>query len=87
MKTFLKTGLFLLVAAAPGQLLACATCYGGNIDTPMTQGMNAGIFTLLGVIGVMIGTFLTLLICAIRKSEAVEAAAQKNLPTPEPAKV
>lgn len=87
MKTFLKAVLFVLVAVAPGKLLACATCYGGNIDTPMTEGMNAGIFTLLGVIGIMIGTFVTLLVCAIRKSEAVEAAAQKNLPTPEPAKV
>jgi len=33
----------------PASLLACATCYGAS-DSPMAQGMNWGIFTLLGVI-------------------------------------
>jgi hypothetical protein len=31
-------------------VLACATCYGAS-DSPLAQGMNWGIATLLGVIG------------------------------------
>jgi hypothetical protein len=40
---------FLLAALSPAPLFACATCYGAS-DSPMAQGMNWGIFTLLGVI-------------------------------------
>lgn len=85
MKSLLKI-LLLLVVASPAKLLACATCY-GNVDTNMTEGMNWGIFTLMAVIGTVLAAFLTFLIYAIRKSEALEAAAQKNPASPEPAKV
>jgi hypothetical protein len=33
--------------------LACATCYGAS-DSPLAQGMNWGIATLLGVIGAVL---------------------------------
>ncbi len=33
----------------PASLLACATCYGAS-DSPLAQGMNWGIMTLLGVV-------------------------------------
>ena len=36
--------------AAQSSALACATCYGAS-DSPLAQGMNWGIATLLGVIG------------------------------------
>jgi hypothetical protein len=36
--------------AAKSSALACATCYGAS-DSPLAQGMNWGIVTLLGVIG------------------------------------
>ncbi len=39
-----------LVVAAKSSALACATCYGAS-DSPLAQGMNWGIATLLGVIG------------------------------------
>ena len=70
--------LFLLALAvlAPMPTFACATCYGGNIDSPMADGMNWGIFTLMGVIGTVLATFLTFLIYIIRKSEALNAAAE-----------
>jgi hypothetical protein len=45
----------------------------------MADGMNWGIFTLLGVVGAVAGSFLFLLIHLIRKSEAMTAAAEKNL--------
>jgi len=40
----------VLVVAAKSSALACATCYGAS-DSPLAQGMNWGIVTLLGVIG------------------------------------
>jgi hypothetical protein len=40
---------FAFIMAAPS-LFACAACAGGKIDSEMTQGMNAGIFALLGVV-------------------------------------
>ena len=71
--------LFALAVFAPAKVLACAACYGGNIDSPMTDGMNWGILTLLCVLGAVLATALTLLIYFIRKSEALNAAAeQKN---------
>jgi hypothetical protein len=85
-KSLLKTVL-LLTSLAPAKIFACAACYGGDIDSPMATGMNWGIFTLLAVIVPVLGAFLTFLIYAIRKSEAVEAAAQKNSLTPEALKL
>jgi heme/copper-type cytochrome/quinol oxidase subunit 2 len=68
--------LLALAILAPSQVYACATCYGGNIDSPMADGMNWGIFTLMGVIGTVLATFLTFLIYIIRKSEALNATAE-----------
>jgi hypothetical protein len=38
--------------ALPRAAAACATCYGAA-DSPMTQGMNNGILTLIAVVGVV----------------------------------
>jgi len=73
----LRPGKFILLALAlllPSRLFACATCYGANIDDRMADGMNWAILTLGVIITVVLGSFLTFLIYAIRKSEAVEAA-------------
>jgi heme/copper-type cytochrome/quinol oxidase subunit 2 len=70
--------IIALAALAPAKLFACAACYGGNIDSPMADGMNWAILTLGAVIVTVLGAFLTFLIYAIRKSEALEAAAHKN---------
>ena len=78
---------FALITAAPAKLLACAACYGGNIDAPMTNGMNWGIFTLMAVIGTVLAVFLTFLIHIIRKSEALNALAEKNARSLEASKV
>jgi len=72
---------FVLAAFAPAKVFACAACFGGNIDSPMADGMNWAILTLGAVIMTVLGAFLTFLIYAIRKSEALTAAAeQKNSP-------
>jgi hypothetical protein len=78
----LRNLLLTLVVLAPAKLLACAACYGANIDAPMADGMNWAILTLGVVITTVLAGFLTFLIYAIRKSEAVEAgrvAATQNL--------
>ena len=66
--------LFALMLLAPAKIFACATCFSGNIDTPMADGMNWAILALGAVLTTVLGGFLAFLIYAIRKSEAVEAA-------------
>ncbi len=63
-----------LLALAPAKLFACAACYGAQIDDRMADGMNWAILSLGAIVAVVLGAFLTFLIYAIRKSEAVEAA-------------
>ena len=83
----LRTILFLALAAfAPVKTFACAACYGGNIDSPMADGMNWAILTLGVVITTVLGAFLTFLIYAIRKSEALTAAAEQKI-SPQASKV
>ncbi len=82
MRSFKKIVLLLALAALlPAQTFACAAC-SGKSDSPMAVGMNWGIFTLGAVIATVLGAFATFLIYAIRKSEAVEAAAQKKAAKP-----
>ncbi len=79
----LKKIMLALAALAPVKLFACAACYGANIDDRMADGMNWAIFTLGVVVATVLGAFLTFLIYAIRKSEALNAAAeQKNSAQP-----
>jgi len=78
-KTFSKL-LLALAMLAPAKIFACAACYGGHIDDRMADGMNWAILTLGVVVATVLGTFLTFLIYAIRKSEALEAAAQQKSP-------
>lgn len=54
----MRAGKLLAAAAAavwlalPQAAAACATCYGAA-DSPMTQGMNNAILTLIAVVGVV----------------------------------
>jgi hypothetical protein len=66
-----------------GEGFACAACYGGNIDSPMADGMNWAILTLGVILGTVLGAFLTFLIYAIRKSEALKPPRRKILPKPQ----
>ena len=77
----LRKILFASVPLAPAKIFACAACYGANIDSPMADGMNWAILTLGVVITTVLAGFLAFLIYAIRKSEALTAAAEReNLP-------
>jgi hypothetical protein len=48
-KTLACAAVIALATLQPAPLFACAACYGAS-DSPMAQGMNWGILTLLGVI-------------------------------------
>src|SRR2546423_15389740 len=63
---FLPISLFSL-AIQPGSVLACAACYGQS-DSPMAQGMNWGIFSLLAVIVSVLGGIGGFFIFLARKS-------------------
>jgi len=79
MKTLWKFLLVALFAAgAPLPLFACAACYGGNIDSPMAEGMNWGILTLLGVVLTVLTCFLVLFVHILRKDEAAVKDSQKS---------
>jgi heme/copper-type cytochrome/quinol oxidase subunit 2 len=70
----------LLALCAPMKSLACAACY-GKVDGAMADGMNWGIFTLMGVIVPVLGGFLAFFIYLIRRSEALantDATPQNN---------
>lgn len=81
MKTPWKTILLMmLVALTPAHLFACAACGSQNPyadRSALTDGMNLGIMTLLGVVVSVLAAFLTFIIYLIRKGEAVNTAAEK----------
>jgi len=66
-----------LVTLVPVKIFACAACYGGNIDSPMANGMNWGILTLLGVVLTVLTCFLVLFVHILRKDEAGAKDSQK----------
>ena len=85
MKTSRKFLKIIFVAAAaiaafaPSPLLACAACYGKS-DSPLAQGMNWGIFTLMGVIGTVLVSIAAFFVFIIRREAALAAkAAAENL--------
>ena len=66
---------FVLAAAlllARPQLFACVACYGQS-DSPLAKGMNWGIFSLLGVVVCVLGTFATFFVYLAKKSAAPPA--------------
>lgn len=52
-----------------GTLLACAACYGKS-DSALAQGMNWGIFTLMGVILTVLTCITLFFVHIVRKEEA-----------------
>ena len=66
-----------LAAFAPASLFACATCFGQS-DSDMAQGMNWGIFTLLGVIVAVLATIVGFFVHLIRKEAAADSTAPEN---------
>lgn len=75
----LVTGLLLLLLTEPSRALACAACYGAS-DSPLAEGMNWGIFSLLAVVGTVLSCFLVFFVHIIRKGES-----EVNQPNSDPA--
>ncbi len=72
-------GLASLLVARP--VLACSVCVGGDPNSSMNQGLDAGVLVLLGVIGIVLSGFASLLLFWMRRAaqlrswaEAVEEA-------------
>lgn len=57
----------LVLALQPASVWACSACYGAS-DGPMAKGMNAGIFSLLGVVVIVLGSLAGFFIYLARKS-------------------
>lgn len=69
-RTLLRSCSLLLAAlllSCPLCALACATCYGQS-DSPLAQGMNWGIFTLLIVVGLVLGSVAAFFLFLARRS-------------------
>jgi hypothetical protein len=70
---------FALAALAPANIFACAACGSANPNaehSSMADGLNLGILTLLGVLLTVLSVCLFGLVHLIRKSEALNAAAE-----------
>ena len=56
--------------------LACAACYGAS-DAPMARGMNWGIFSLLAIVGVVLGCVASFFVyLGVRATQPVAASPQ-----------
>jgi len=62
----------LIALANPSRVLACAACYGQS-DSALAQGMNWGIFCLLGVIGFVLAGVTGFFVFLIRRAAALAA--------------
>lgn len=62
-----------------GALLACAYCGGTHSQSPLAQGMNWGIFTLMGFVGTVLAGIAVFFVHIVRKEEA----ANSNPPPPD----
>ncbi|HEX4264352.1 MAG TPA: hypothetical protein VH597_08430 [Verrucomicrobiae bacterium] len=70
-----------VLLAQPASVLACAACYGAS-DSPMAKGMNWGIFSLMAVVGMVLGCIATFFVFIGKKSAEAsslpEADSQKK---------
>lgn len=65
-------------------LFACAACYGKS-DSPLASGMNAGIFTLMGVILSVLTCFALFFVHVMRgNGKTLDADSTPPAPNPTP---
>jgi hypothetical protein len=73
---FILAGLVLGLALQAQPLFACAACYAKlNEPSPLAEGMNWGIFSLLGVIVCVLGGIATFAIFLAKRSAMISASA------------
>lgn len=66
-RRLMTAAMMLAAGMIPRALLACAACY-GDPNAPQTHGMNLGIFTMLGVTGVVLASFGGMIFCFARRA-------------------
>lgn len=60
-----------LASISPSPLFACAACFGKSSD-PLAHGMNWGIFTLLGIVALMLASIAAFFFFLIRREAATQ---------------
>ncbi len=82
MKRSILTLLLGLATLLPSKVLACAACYGQS-DSPLAAGLNWGIMSLLGMIGLVLAGCASFFIYLARKASTrsvSQPAAQRPAP-------
>ena len=69
-----------LVAVAESSASACAACYGQS-DSPLAQGMNWGIMSLLAVVACVFAGFIAFFVHVARNSAKMPALQPEQLST------
>ena len=64
--------LVLALGAVTLDATACSTCFGQS-DDDLARGMNAGIFSLLAVVAVVLSAFATFFVYLAKRSTAVHS--------------
>jgi hypothetical protein len=70
-------GVWALVFGVLPSAHACATCYGAS-DSPLAQGMNWGILTLLGFIGAVLFGIVAFFVHVGRNAARLEQTSQNQ---------
>jgi hypothetical protein len=73
-------GLTMVLFLQPASVQACAACYGQS-DSPMAQGMNCGILSLLGMIVMVLGGIASFFIYLARRQALMASQLASNQPT------
>ena len=80
--TRLLTMVAALVVLAPAAVWACPICFGGDPDSPIAQGVNWAVFTLLGVTGGVLSGFVGFIFHLMKRSrQALGDDAAADTPT------
>jgi len=62
----------MFVLAAPRAAFACSVCFGQS-DSPMAKATNMGIFLMLGVVALVLGSFASFFIYLIRRARLIDS--------------
>jgi beta-lactamase regulating signal transducer with metallopeptidase domain len=73
-----KILLTMLLLAAPRAALACPVCFGQS-DSPMAAATNAGIWLMLGVVGVMLSAFASFFVYLSRRMKRLSRLAESGV--------
>lgn len=75
LRHLLFLAMALVLFSSTPSVLACSACYGKS-DSALAQGMNNGIFVLLGFIGLVLVGVAGFFVFIIRRATRLQAAAQ-----------